>query len=169
MGNLSPKKWTLPCWILLALWSLIGIGNNIPYSNSRTISQHVASLPDDQPAAVYDVQSSLGFPFSYLEQLINPKTGQTKTSFHLFWLALNIALVALVLIGLVWTVQTWFFRFSVRGFLIATIVVAIVIAVGVKVFSFNSRYLQATYVYSIFFCPLITGAIGLKLRASPHK
>jgi hypothetical protein len=154
---------------MLLLWAFIGYGNNVPYGRPDLPDDLVETVIDGRRVAIYDVESSFGFPFQYHLSRTPAKITTSTTQVSNFWLVVNMVLVTLTLISIVLTVQTWFPRFSVRAFLFGVFLVACLLTLGIFVFKSDVFLLQATFVYSLFFSPLISGGFAFKSIANAQN
>ena len=162
MQYLHPLRWTIVCWTLLLFWSFISIGNNIPLGSSHLPNEIIETMPDGRRVAIYDVQSYVGWPFTYEKTFTPAKSNVPKSQYSLIWLFINIVLCASTLIGIVLTTQTWFPQFTLKGFLIAVSLFACILSVGSFAFSTKSRIMEGLFVYGLFFTPLASGAIAIR-------
>ena len=155
MKNFNPKRWSIVCWVLVALWAFIGFGNNVAYAVHNLPDEILTTLPDGRRAAVYDIYSEFGFPFAFQKQWTPAKTTKTNISFYPHWLAVNLILVTLAIAGVVVTVQTWWLRFTIKGFMLSIVVISCVFALGSNL----APFLQDIILYLVYFCPVITAAL----------
>lgn len=163
----NPKKWNVFCWLFLLLWLLPSVFGNLPYEPE--FSDHTSiELPNGGTAIAYDRSYLIGCPFTYLEIAKSQNTPPTKT-YYPSYLIFNLIFVALTLFGIIYSVQTFIPKFSIRTLFIATGCIALLFPVGNLVFASENYYLQIGFLMSIYFAPLVAMLVAFFYSRFKHR
>ena len=151
MGD--PRKWNALCWLLLVLWCLASIQNNLPLDGEIPEAGPIV-LPDGSRAYAYDQTRVIGWPFTYLKIQTSPGAPVTKTISFIKLLS-NVLIVFATLAGIVFSIQTFIPRFSIKTLLGFVTLIALLFPIGSVVFATNNYYLITGFIMTIYFAPLI--------------
>ena len=141
MASLNPAKWSVVCWAMLLLWLYASIVSNVPIEPASNAIELGDQLPDGSNYASYDQTYIAGWPFGYFEiasQGSNPPVRTYKPRYAI----INLVVIAATLFALVYAVQNWIPRFSIRTMMAGVAITACILIVGQLVFSTDSFYLQ---------------------------
>lgn len=126
----------------------MSIVSNLPFIGGIDLSDRPTTLEDGSRAYSYDAELSVGFPFPFQE--ITSK----KASYSFVSHAGNILIATANLIALIYCAQTFFGQFSLRTFIVFIALVALIVAIGKVVFTFEEGRGELLYVATIFLSPL---------------
>lgn len=155
---LNPKKWSIACWLLLILWLIPSLVWNLPIEPDFT---HFEANEDpfyNQRYIAYDRVTCIGWPFIYLE-IADSGTQPATRSDHAFYAISNFVLVSVTLVSLIYAVQSWIPRFSILTLMVATAIIALLIALGQLVFSSQNYKLQTGFIMAIYFSPIAAAMV----------
>ena len=155
MANFHPAKWNIACWVIFLVWLMISVVSNYPIDTSNAAQEvGLEELPGGTRIAAYDMAYLIGWPFCYLEINVPQIGPQTKKLSP--WLAIsNVLLITLNLVAIVFTIQTWMPRFSIRTLLLAMALISILIVTGQAVCSSENYFLATSFVNTVLFMPII--------------
>ena len=165
LDKFNPINWSLHCWVLFSFWLMATVWVNIPWFPST-----VDLANGDHPFAKHLVSDGefylhAGWPHPYLERKYQGQSATITNQWMWDGLATNILLALPTLYMLVFVLQYWLPRLSLRTIFIAIAIVALVIQVGVTMFSgINSREAAIRYqlfLISIYHSPLVIGIVLL--------
>ena len=149
----DPRKWNCLCWLLLLLWCLPSVPGNIPFDVAIPEPGPI-ELPDGTRAYAYDQIHVIGWPFGYLEIKKSPNA-PVKRTFRFTKLLANVVVIGATLAGIVFSIQTFIPKFSIKTLLAFVTLIALLFPIGSIVFATNNYYLQTGFMMAIYFAPLI--------------
>lgn len=145
---MNPKRWTIICWFLVILWSCPAITGNI------------AVVPD-LPASADSVHL-IGFPIIFIRIANNPPV----VTYYFFWHTVNISIAVLVLLSLIYSVQTLAPRFSIKTLIFGVTATALLVSVGLYIFNTGNLWALDHFFSGIYLSPLLGALIALISRIS---
>ena len=149
----NPRKWNALCWVTLLVWLLPALPGNIPFDTDIPEPGPI-EMPNGMTAYAYDQTYLIGWPFTYLEVSKSPNTPPTKT-YRPFKFIVNLILIAATLIGIIYSIQTFIPKFSIRTLLIMITSVALLFPIGNWILSTENYYIQTGFMMFIYFAPLV--------------
>lgn len=161
----NPRKWNAICWVLLLIWLAGSVIGNYPFE-SPSPDPFVA--PNGTAVTSFEYFHVVGMPFWYLETRHVPNKPPTKTLDTLL-LLLNIALISATLVGIIYSVQVFIPKFSIRTIFVVITLVALIFALGRIVSASQSFFAINFFAYGMYFSPIATAVFALiysKFRAN---
>jgi hypothetical protein len=111
-------------------------------------------LTDGSRFIAYDPTFLIGWPFGYLE-IATKKPKPSVRTYHPAKGVLNFILVTGTLISLIYAVQNWIPRFSIRTILSGVAITAVLIVTGQTVFATEYYHLQTAFMMTVYFFPIV--------------
>ena len=151
----APRRWTILTWAVTSLWFLGALLGNIPTSPSTDFLDVVADTPLYRDTGATRVMLSTGWPLDWHDQNWTLQGQLVATRWRLQQLLLNVLAVCITLVTLIYLLQTYVNRISIKGILGGTAVVAIILVLG-QYMAVKGHGLAWNYLINcIYFCPPI--------------
>ena len=154
MAFLNPKKWNVVCWLLLLLWLYPSVLGNLPFEPELDEFDSSKQSAAGSQFVDYGHVYVMGWPFGYFE-IATQKLKPPVRTYKPVMFVLNCVLVIATLTSLIYAVQKWLPRFSIRMMLFGMTIVAVLIAIGQVVFSTDYFYLQWGFMMAVSFSPIV--------------
>lgn len=158
-------KWNSTCWMLTLIWIAIGFLGNLP-----TVSQHPVT------STQYTIWvTEVGWPFTYFEgETSYPGPTINYRRFRPLVLIVDLFSIAATQIAIVFVIQKWMPRFSIRSMFVFTAIIASLIMAGKFVIDAESPDLFFGFLWTIYYSPIsawifLTLAARLGWVRSPNR
>ncbi len=163
LNKLNPINWSLHCWVLFCVWLFVTVTVNIPWLPSGgelTTENHPFSAHLKSGGEIY---LRAGWPHPYLERKYQGLSATVSDNWMLDGLATNVLLALPTLFFLVFSLQFWLARLSLRMIFIAVAMAAMKIQLAVSIAtgidSPESAFRYQQFLIAVYLLPLVSGII----------
>ena len=157
---IDPRQWTILTWAAVALWLLCAVLGNFPPSSSPEFLDPVVT------EKVTEMGVLIGWPLVWYERYWTGRGQLVRTSWNFAKLLANAVAICVTLSALIYFLQAYAIKLSIRAMLGATAVVAMLLAL-IRYMAVNDHAMACYYVITcVYFCPPI---VVILLRARRRR